>query len=188
MKLIFAQGNLDTKYDGTRHNVGFVMLDAYANAHHLTWSEKSKFHAFVAEEAIGHDKLLLIKPTTYYNDTGLSARALIDFYNLDPATDLLVIHDDLALDFGKIRIRAKGSDAGNNGIKSLNSHIGPNYHRVRIGIRNELQHKINDVDFVLGKFNKEESDRLQELQPVIFEAIEQFISGNLAYYTKKLAK
>jgi len=99
MKLILAQGNPDTKYDRTRHNVGFASLDQFAHQYNLIWSEKAKFKAVMAETIVAGEKVILVKPTTYYNETGLSARTLVDFYNLDPANDLLVIHDDLALPF-----------------------------------------------------------------------------------------
>lgn len=179
MKLIFAQGNYDTKYDRTRHNVGFSLLDAFATSIGLIWSEKSKFNARVAETTIGTEKVLLVKPTTYYNETGVSARNIVDFYQLDPATDLLVVHDDLALPFGTIRTRKQGSDAGNNGIKSLNNHLGPDYHRIRIGIWNELRDRMNDADFVLSRFNKDESEKIKsDIAPHVIALIEQFCEGS----------
>jgi PTH1 family peptidyl-tRNA hydrolase len=154
MKVILGQGNPDAKYDRTRHNVGFAVIDQFARNHDLTWSEKSKFHALVAEATVDGEKVILAKPTTYYKETGVSARKLIDFYSLDPANDLLVVHDDLALPLGTIRTRKQGSDAGNNGIKSLNSHLGPDYHRVRIGIWSDLRDRMYDAVFVLSKFIK----------------------------------
>ena len=113
MKVIFAQGNPGRQYAATRHNVGFIILDALADGAHF--APKPKFFAEMAETQIAGEKTLLIKPQTFYNETGRSARAILDFYKLDPS-DLLVIHDDLALAFGSLRIRDKGSDAGNNGI------------------------------------------------------------------------
>src|SRR5688572_22727546 len=105
MKVIFAQGNPGTQYTYTRHNVGFLLLDDFAKSKRAEFIKKSKFHADIAETSIDGEKVLLVKPTTFYNDTGQSARLLIDFYKLDPATDFLVIHDDLALPFGTIRTR-----------------------------------------------------------------------------------
>lgn len=180
MKLIFAQGNPDTSYDRTRHNVGFALVDAWASSLGLTWSDKAKFNASLATTVIGGEKVLLVKPTTFYNETGISARKLVDFYNLDPSIDVLVIHDDLALPFGTIRTRAQGSDAGNNGIKSLNSHLGANYLRIRIGIWNELRDRMNDADFVLSKFNKDEANHLNSnVIPHVATLIEQFIAGDI---------
>jgi PTH1 family peptidyl-tRNA hydrolase len=180
MKVIFAQGNPESKYNGTRHNVGFFLIDSFAKSHDVTWSDKSKFDALIGGTSIHDEKVLLVKPTTFYNDTGISARKLVDFYNLDPSTDFLVIHDDLALPLGTIRTRKQGSDAGNNGIKSLNDHLGPDYHRIRIGTWNELRDKIDDVNFVLGKFSREEVELLEsKVAPHIEKLIEQFASGSL---------
>lgn len=186
MKLILGQGNPDTKYDRTRHNVGFFLINQFTRSHDLVWSEKSKFKALLAETVIDGEKVIFAKPTTYYNETSLSARKLVDFYNLDPKTDLLVIHDDLALPFGTIRTRKQGSDAGNNGIKSLNSHLGPDYHRLRIGIYNELRDHMDDAEFVLSKFSKSESDDLKAIiAPKIVELIKQFCNNTITISTHK---
>lgn len=180
MKLIFGQGNPDIKYDRTRHNVGFYIIDQLAHSHHLSWSEKAKFKAWTAEMMIEDEKIILIKPTTYYNETGLSARKLVDFYQLDTARNLLVIHDDLSLPFGTIRTRKQGSDAGNNGIKSLNNHLSPNYHRLRIGIDNELRDHVDDAEFVLSRFSKDEVTALKTvIIPKALELIDNFCQQGL---------
>src|SRR5690606_14619185 len=114
---------------GTRHNIGYMAGNTFAKEQKVTFAEKPKFRAYIAEATIENEKVLLVKPTTFYNNVGESARALIDFYKLTPSEDFLVIHDDLALPFGTIRVRKKGSDAGNNGIKSLNAHTGSDYAR-----------------------------------------------------------
>jgi PTH1 family peptidyl-tRNA hydrolase len=187
MKIIFAQGNPGAQYSHSRHNVGFMMLDQIAAEHGLTFTKKPKFYADVAEDTIAGEKILLIKPTTFYNETGQSARALVDFYKLTPATDVLVVHDDLALPFGTIRIRAKGSDAGNNGIKSLNSHLGTDYARLRIGIYNELRDRVNDADFVLSNFTKNEADLFNDtIGQKVRESIELFCAGKLDAVSHKL--
>lgn len=176
MKLILAQGNPGSEFSGTRHNVGFALIDSYARVHDAEWVEKSKFHAYIAEYSDGDEKTLLVKPTTYYNETGLSARALVDFYKLDPATDVLVLHDELALAFGTIRIREQGSDAGNNGIKSLNTHLGPNYTRIRIGIQNDMTAQMGAHAFVLAKFTAEETEKLRStIFPKLQELIDAFL-------------
>ncbi|MBC7868814.1 aminoacyl-tRNA hydrolase [Candidatus Saccharibacteria bacterium] len=186
MKLILSQGNPGIKYSRTRHNVGFYIIDQFAAGHNLVWSEKSKFNALMAETVIEDEKILLVKPTTYYNETGISARKLIDFYTLDLKKDLLVIHDDLALPFGAIRTRKQGSDAGNNGVKSLNNHLGPDYHRIRIGINSELRDRMDDAEFVLSRFNKEESEQLDAtVLPYVINHIEQFCQGSLEVTSHK---
>jgi peptidyl-tRNA hydrolase, PTH1 family len=186
MKIIFAQGNPESKYNDTRHNVGFYMVDAFALSIGATWTTKSKFMADIAEAVIGSEKVLLVKPTTFYNETGVSARKLIDFYSLDPTSDLIVIHDDLALPLGTIRTRGQGSDAGNNGIKSLNNHLGTAYHRIRVGIWTDDRHQSGDIDFVLGKFTHSESDILTAQIPDVIESINEFVRGTLPHHTKKL--
>lgn len=186
MKIVFAQGNPGIEYVNTRHNAGSMVLDRFAKERDIEWKEQTKFNAYVAETVISGEKVILAKPTTFYNETGISARKLIDFYKLDPAEDLLVIHDDLAIDFGTIRVREQGSDAGNNGIKSLNGHIGEKYHRIRIGICNELREQLDDADFVLGKFSAEESEHLkEEIIPQAIELIEQFCASSLKITSHK---
>ncbi len=173
MKIIFAQGNPGTEFTLTRHNVGFHLIDLFAKEQGAAFTGKSKFHADIAETSIGGEKILLVKPTTYYNETGQSARALVDFYKVNPASDLLVIHDDLALPFGTIRTRPTGSDAGNNGIKSLNAHLGEQYGRIRVGIYNDLRDRISDADFVLAKFTQEEAEQL----PALYDHAKQFVQS-----------
>ena len=153
MKLIFAQGNPGNKYARTRHNTGFIVIDELADAEGALWHSDTKFRADIAELNRNGEKVLLVKPSSFYNETGQVARSLIDFYKLDPSKDFLVIHDELALPFGTIRVREKGSDARNNGIKSLTTHLGPDYSRVRVGIWNESRNLINDVNFVLSAFS-----------------------------------
>jgi PTH1 family peptidyl-tRNA hydrolase len=176
MKLIFAQGNPGHEYETTRHNVGFLAVDFYARQHSLTFQPKAKFHADIAETTIGDEKVLLVKPTTFYNETGQAARLLADFYKIE-TKDILVIHDELALPFGTLRTREKGSDAGNNGIKSLNAHLGENYARIRVGTWNEIADKQGAFDFVLSKFSSDEMKKLQgDIFPKIAELIDDFIA------------
>jgi PTH1 family peptidyl-tRNA hydrolase len=178
MKIIFAQGNPGADYEKTRHNVGFLALDYYADKHGLEFQTKSKFNAEIVETTVEGEKILLVKPQTYYNETGKAARTLVDFYKAD-TTNILVVHDELALPFGTLRLREKGSDAGNNGIKSLNAHLGENYHRLRVGTANELAEKQSPFDFVLSKFSAEEAEKLQkDIFPKIADMIDDFISGH----------
>lgn len=180
MKIIFAQGNPDRKYAKTRHNTGFLVLDAFGEGHDALWKNVEKFNARIAELSLGDEKVLLVKPSSFYNDTGLVARKLIDFYKLDPSKDLLVIHDDIALPLTTIRIRQQGSDAGNNGVKSLNSHIGPDFPRIRIGIWTEMRDQMDDVNFVLGNYSKDEEKKVQkDIIPHTLTLIDQFLKGTL---------
>lgn len=179
MKLVIAQGNPGQTYAATRHNIGWMCVDAFAAKHAVSFSVKTKFFAEIAEINFDGEKVLLVKPTTFYNETGKAARALMDFYKLT-SDDILVIHDDLALEFGKIRIRQQGSDAGNNGIKSISAHIGPSYTRLRVGILNELREKVPDADFVLAKFSPGEQQHVSKyIIPKVTECIEDFIADEL---------
>ena len=114
MKVILALGNPGEKYAYTRHNAGFLIIDQLAAGQSAQFSNKPKFSADIAELNISGEKILLVKPTTYYNEVGIAARALMDFYKLT-LDDVLIIHDDTDLDFGKIRVRKGGRDAGSNG-------------------------------------------------------------------------
>lgn len=186
MKIILAQGNPGSEYEQTRHNVGFLALDYYADKNSYQFQTKSKFHADIAEFTAGNDKVLLVKPTTFYNETGKCARALADFYKVD-TTGILVIHDELSLPFGTLRTREKGSDAGNNGIKSLNAHLGENYARIRVGTSNEIAERQGSYDFVLSKFSADESTKLtSDIFPKISEIIDDFITGNHSITSHKL--
>jgi len=180
MKLIFAQGNPEPDYATSRHNVGFLVLNAIAAELGAKWSNKPQFHAKIARVTIGDEKIILVKPTSYYNETGNSARGILDFFKLDPSEDLLVIHDDLALPFGTIRVRNQGSDAGNNGIKSINAHINKVYMRIRIGINNELRERMDDAAFVLAKFKADEVKQLEgTIIPQAIKLVTQFCEGSI---------
>jgi len=188
MKIIFAQGNPGSQYARTRHNAGFLVLDALAEGEQATWRTETKYKAEVSEVRIEGEKVLLVKPLSFYNETGQVARALVDFYKLDPASDVLVVHDELALPFGTIRVRDKGSDAGNNGIKSLNAHLGPDYARIRIGIWNELRDRMDDAAFVLSVFSQEELRQLGEnIDSTIVPLVKKFVAGTLEPASHKLS-
>jgi PTH1 family peptidyl-tRNA hydrolase len=185
MKIIVGLGNPGSEYAGTRHNTGFMAIDTFAAKHDAAFINKPKFSADIAEATIDGAKALLVKPTTFYNETGMAARKLIDFYKLEPSEDLLVIHDDLALPFGTIRIRKKGSDAGNNGIKSLNTRISPDYTRIRVGIHTDG--RADDTAFVLSRFSSSEVKVLKEdLIPKAEEFIADFVASDLKETSYKM--
>jgi PTH1 family peptidyl-tRNA hydrolase len=178
MKVVFALGNPGPEYTGSRHNAGFMVLDAYAQRAGASFKPSQKFQAEVAEVSVNEDKLVLVKPTTFYNEAGRSYRSLLDFYKLDPA-DTLIVHDELALPFGTVRLRRGGSDAGNNGIKSINQHGGEASARIRVGIANDQRAVMGDTDFVLGKFSREETEHINRLlMPKLLECIDQFVQDN----------
>ncbi|HYG84110.1 MAG TPA: aminoacyl-tRNA hydrolase [Verrucomicrobiae bacterium] len=174
MTLIIGLGNPGTDYTRTRHNVGFFMLDALAEKHRLQWQEKPKFKALIAEYTHTGGKSLLIKPTTFYNNSGEAARAVMDFYKIE-TSHILAIHDELVLPLGTVRTRKGGSDAGNNGIKSLNQHLGLDYTRIRVGVWQEQRNHTDDRDFVLGKFSSAELEKLHTISDYATDAVEDFI-------------
>lgn len=177
MKLVFCLGNPTPAYEGTRHNVGFLVADAVATSHAVNFVEKSKLKALVAELTVDGEKIIVAKPITYYNDVGQSYRAIVDFYKL-AVNDVLIVHDELMLPFGTLRSRVGGSDAGNNGVKSINHHGGSQTYRLRIGVGNELRDRMDDSDFVLGKFSANEREKLKEISDQALSIIAAFINNS----------
>ena len=182
MKLVIGLGNPEQRYVDTRHNIGFAILDSYTDHKGISFVRSSKFHGDVAQQGVGEQKVLFLKPTTYYNLVGESARAICDFYRILPR-DVLIIHDDLALPLGTLRTRLGGSSAGNNGVKSLTQHLGEDTTRLRVGIYSDQREYMDAADFVLSKFNTEERATLERLQHVAEVCIEDFIYGNLTPMT-----
>ena len=186
MKVILALGNPGEKYVHTRHNAGFLVVNQLAAEQGAQFSNKPKFSANIAELNMSGEKILLVKPTTYYHEVGISARAILDFYNLT-LDDLLIIHDDTDLDFGKIRVRKGGRDAGSNGLKSLHTHIGFDFWHIRIGTDNLLRQQIGDVDFVLSKFNTDERTILRDWTiPEAIKLVGTFLDGTIEPLSVKL--
>jgi len=180
MKLIVGLGNPGKEYQKTRHNIGFMAVDVLADHLGGEWRAKPKWRAEVSEIDHHSQKVLLIKPTSFYNLTGEVVRQIGDFYKANYSEDLLVIHDDLALDFGTIRVRHKGSDAGNNGIKSIISHIGEGFWRVRIGTNSPLATHVDAANFVLTKLSFTERRRLKSTLTQVTQIASNFIHGQVA--------
>lgn len=174
MKCVFLLGNPEAIYKHTRHNIAWDVVTSFE----LTWQKKTKFFAYTAETIIDGEKVIFVRPTTYYNRVGDSLRAVATFYKLG-ASDVLVIHDDLALPFGTVRVRIGGSDAGNNGVKSINQQgNGSQTARLRIGIASEKRALMGDTAFVLGKFSKDEQTIIGDtIAPHVVQAIERFVAG-----------
>jgi PTH1 family peptidyl-tRNA hydrolase len=168
MKIIIGLGNPDQKYNWTRHNFGFLALDYFAKKQDLQWKTSPKFHSLIAKT----DNLLLAKPQTFYNASGEAAQKLVQFYHINPTEDLLVVCDDLNLDFGALRFRAKGTDGGNNGLKSIIANLNTtDFPRLRLGTQNAQKSLLADTDFVLSKFTPEEKAEL----PAILTQVHDFI-------------
>lgn len=175
--VIVGLGNPGKKYDGTRHNIGFVCIDGLKESQKefSTWQEKKELHAQISSGNFGQTKVILVKPTTYMNESGQAVQAVLNYYKLEPKS-LTVVHDELDLIFGQIRTRVGGSSAGHNGIKSVTQYIGDNYGRVRVGIDSDSRPEQQDTsDYVLAKFSKEEQGSIKlirrEVQSLLIELI-----------------
>lgn len=155
MFIIVGLGNPGKKYENTRHNVGFDAVDELAD-HYGIPSAGVSHKAMYGKGIIEGQKVILAKPLTYMNLSGESVRALVDYYKIDPESELLVIYDDISLQPGKIRIRKKGSAGGHNGIKSIIACLGTqNFQRIRIGV-GEKPEKWDLADYVLGTFSRDD--------------------------------
>ena len=158
MLIIAGLGNPGKEYENTRHNAGFMVMDALAEKIGADISEK-KHKALCGKGVIGGEKVILMKPQTYMNSSGESIRAAADYYKVDPA-EFIVIYDDISLVPGGIRIRKKGSAGGHNGIKNIIAHLGTQeFPRVRIGV-GEKPARMDLADYVLGRFPKEEAETM----------------------------
>lgn len=152
MKLIIGLGNPGKKYAGTWHNLGFSAVEELREVLDLPAFKKSaKFQADVSDGAYGQEKIILAEPLTYMNNSGNSVKAMANFYKIKP-TDIVVIHDDIDLPLGKIRLATNSSAGGHNGVKSIIERLGTkNFNRVKIGIKTERLNKVDAADYVLEK-------------------------------------
>lgn len=178
MFVIVGLGNPGKKYENTRHNAGFIALDALADKYGISISEK-KHKALCGSGVIEGNKVVLVKPQTFMNLSGESVRSIMDFYKIDPEEDMLVVYDDISLAPGNIRIRKKGSAGGHNGIKSIIAHAGTqNFMRVKVGV-GEKPSGWDLADYVLGHFSEEDNVKLKEVMPDIIQAITLMVQGDV---------
>jgi len=169
--LIVGLGNIGEEYACTRHNVGFMVLDAMAKASNSSFSDKR--YGFISSVKYKGREFILLKPSTFMNLSGNAVRYWMNKEKIDPEK-LLVIVDDIALPMGSIRMRPKGSDGGHNGLAHITSVLGTNgYARIRIGIGNGF-HKGSQVDYVLGKWSSEEEKFIRERIAIVIEMIKSF--------------
>lgn len=156
MKLIVGLGNPGKEYEKTRHNIGFDIVDKLADELSFPLF-KEKFKGLISEKTIDGEKVILLKPQTYMNLSGDSVVQVANFYKIDIKKDLVVIFDDMDLPLGKLRIKINGSSGGHNGIKSIISNLGSDFYRIKFGI-GRAKEKNENINFVLGKFSKEDSE------------------------------
>ena len=175
MKLIVGLGNPGSQYEKTRHNAGFMVVDRLARRHFADQTPKGRFQGVVVEGAIGGERCVLLKPTTYMNRSGGSVAQAAGFYKIDVASDLLVIVDDVALPLGNIRIRMSGSAGGHNGLSDIQRALGTEaYPRCRIGI-DARPGFMDQADYVLGRFTSEEMSVLEPALEKTADAAEVFV-------------
>ena len=181
MFLIVGLGNPGAKYSNTRHNIGFIAADILSDCYNFIWSTKSKFNVDIASGDLENGKLILCKPNTFINLSGTSVAPLASFYKLKPE-NIIVIHDDVDVPLGRVKYKIGGGAGGHNGLKSIDSNIGTNYHRIRIGVGRPDDPRYDISDFVLGKFSKEEEEvtmiaihKILDILPLLYEdKIEEF--------------
>lgn len=177
MKLIAGLGNIGEEYCFTRHNAGFMVLDKLALKNNLSFKEEKKLKTYILKFKYGNEDIILVKPTTYMNLSGEAIRAVKDYYKID-INDIFIIYDDISLDLGKIRFRSNGSDGGHNGIKSIIKHLGTkDFNRLKIGIG--PQPNIPSENYVLGKFSKEQLEKLKEVLNLSINAMEFFLDNDI---------
>lgn len=192
MKLIVGLGNPGMQYNNTRHNAGFMVVDALASKFAVGQIAKSRFNSVTLDANIGCEKCLLMKPTTFMNKSGQSVGEALRFFKLDPQDDLLVIVDDIALPVGSIRIRKSGGAGGHNGLSDIDRVLGgASYPRIRIGV-GEVPRVMNQADWVLSKFMSEEMDKVNESLQKASNAIEHIfdhdITSAMNTFNEKLVK
>lgn len=176
--LIVGLGNIGSEYVGTRHNIGFHMLDELAKAIGTSWQDNR--YGSIAYCRIKNAELVLLKPNTYMNLSGNAVRYWMQQEKI-LSPNLLIVVDDLSLPVGTIRIKPNGSDAGHNGLKNIAQQLGSsNYNRLKFGIGNDFP-RGSQVNFVLGKFNEQDKQLIQEKVPVVIDAIKAFVLSGIQF-------
>jgi len=157
ISLVAGLGNPGREYAATRHNLGWIVLDAWAAKRGLSWKTQSQFNAEIARwDRPGHDPCYLVKPLTYMNESGRAVGPLMRFYKLEPS-NILAIYDDLTIDLPLVKVSVTGSAGGHNGVASLLEHVGTGFVRYRLGIGPKQPPQMDLKDFVLGKFTEDQN-------------------------------
>ena len=173
MKLIVGLGNPGKKYEKTRHNAGFRIVDTLAERLGAEFKSE-KFHAKIAK----HEEMILAKPQTFMNNSGEAVAALLAYFKIKPQ-NLLVIHDEIDLPLGKIKISVGRGSAGHNGIESIINHVGQGFNRLRVGIENRETFRVPETDaFVLQNFTAAEEEKLKKIIPEVIKQIDKFLNND----------
>ncbi len=185
MKLIVGLGNPGPEYATTRHNIGFMAVEAW----HGRWNSgawQKKFHGLIADGLIAGEKFLMLKPVTFMNRSGLSVGEVAGFYKIAPA-DIIVFHDEIELLPGKVRVKTGGGHAGHNGLKSVDAAIGPDYWRVRLGVGRPPEGREAVHDYVLHAFAKADQAWLDPLLQTLAQEAALLLAGNDGEYMNRAA-
>lgn len=175
--LIVGLGNPGEDYAGTRHNTGFMCLDHFAKKNDFaSWQLKKDLKSMITAQTLGDIRVLLCKPQTFMNLSGEAVQAVQHFYKIDNA-HTVVVHDELDVNFGQVRLRVGGSPAGNNGIKSVSQHVGETYARVRIGIGPKKPAQMDAADFVLQDFSTSEEAMLPAMRREVAAILSEYAFG-----------
>ena len=180
MILLVGLGNPTPNSQDNRHNIGFKIIDAINKKFNLS-KQKPKFKGLLTTGDISNKKIYAIKPLTFMNNSGICIRELIEYFRID-VEDVIVFHDDLDIDFGKIKTKLGGSSAGHNGIASIDKFIGKEYSRVRVGI-GKPETKISASDYVLNNFNDEEKIELEKITTNIIDSMPILIDKKLDLFS-----
>ena len=175
MKMIVGLGNPGMEYENTRHNVGFMIIDNYADANNIHFSKKN--NGLYAKEYFNNEYVIFLKPLSYMNLSGTIVKKYMDYFKIKP-DEILIIHDDLDMPVGKIKIKSKGSSGGHNGIKNIIENINTDvFSRFKVGIGNNKN--FDTKDYVLGKFSKEDLSKIDKIKEFSNDIINDFINLNI---------
>ncbi|HGD0364338.1 TPA: aminoacyl-tRNA hydrolase [Streptococcus agalactiae] len=177
VKMIVGLGNPGSKYNDTKHNIGFMAVDRIVKNLDVNFTEDKNFKAEIGSDFINGEKIYFIKPTTFMNNSGIAVKALLTYYNIS-IKDMIIIYDDLDMEVGKIRFRQKGSAGGHNGIKSIIAHLGTQeFDRIKVGI-GRPNGRMTVINHVLGKFDKNDEIMISNTLDKVDNAVNHYLQTN----------
>ena len=183
MLLLVGLGNPNPNNSNNRHNVGFLIIDAINEKFKLS-KQKPKFKGLLTTGKINEQKVFAIKPLTFMNSSGVCIKELIEYFKID-VKDVFVFHDDMDIDIGKVKVKFGGSNAGHNGIESIDKNIGKNYSRIRIGV-GRPKNNSTAAEHVLDNFSSDEKSSVEEVTKNIIESISFLINKDLGLFSSKI--
>jgi peptidyl-tRNA hydrolase, PTH1 family len=177
ISLVAGLGNPGREYELSRHNLGWIALDAYASKHGLAWKSAPDFESVLARQDLGSGRTLwLAKPQTYMNDSGHAVARIAKYHRIDPES-VAAVYDDLTIDLGLIKVSVSGSDAGHNGVASLLEHLGNGFSRFRLGVGPKLPPEMDIKDFVLARFTQDQLTLIQQKTATYVQGLELLLAS-----------